>query len=184
MNIGILTKPIMVASISSLLVAAPVRSELLAPVCCPGQTIQQSPDNYAVSIYGHQVSLLRKQVKQFLTLTDNWDGYGAVAPSQEAINNVVNLMSRLPDEWVLCLHQDDLTPSPYGTISLEWAKGDDYVSVEVGDALWAFTAEIAGSVMSHPNEIYPNEVLRQSVEKYLALLCPDAATHDASGYSA
>ena len=82
------------------------------------------------------------------------------------------------------LHKDDLTPSPYGTITLEWATAGDYVSVEVGDAAWAFTAEIDGMLRSNPNETYPNEMLRQRVEEVLVMLYPDADPHNAPSYTA
>ena len=183
MNIGTLTRPIVAASFT-LFATIPVKWELLAPVDYPGQTTQQSPDYYPTSVHGHHVGLLCKHVHGFAALGDDWDGYGAVPPSAEAIGNVMDLLNALPGEWAMQLHQDDLTPSPYGTITLEWAREQDYVSVEVGDTSWAFTAEIGGELRSNPNETYPNELLRQRVEEALAILYPDAVPHDAPSYTA
>lgn len=183
MNIVNLTRPILAASFT-LFATTSIKQELLPPVECPGQTTQQSPDYYATSVYGHHIGLLCKHVHGFSALTDDWDGYGAVPPSAAAMGNVIDLLNGLPGEWSMRLHKDDLTPSPYGTITLEWATDGDYVSVEVGDTAWAFTAEIDGTLRSNPNETYPNEMLHQRVEEALAMLYPDAAPHNAPSYTA
>lgn len=183
MNISNLIRPIAAASFS-LLATTTVKQELLRPVAFPGQTVQHSPDEYATSLHGHYLGRLCQQVQQFLVLPDNWDGYGAVAPSPAAGGNVIDLLNRLPGEWVLRLPPDGLTPSPYGTIVLEWAREQDYLSVEVGDTAWSFTAEMAGRPQLSLTEIYPNQELWQRAIGLLALLYPDAASHNAPGYTA
>lgn len=183
MNISTLIRPVAAVSFS-LLTTATVKQELLRPVAFPGQAVQQSPDAYATSLLGHHIGLLSRQLQDFGLLPDNWDGYGAVAPSRAAVGNVLDLLTRLPGEWALRLHTDSLTPSPYGTIALEWEHGQAYLSVEVGDAAWSFTADMAGQSQFASPVHYPNHELWQRVTDLLAHLYPDAAPHNAPAYTA
>lgn len=182
MNSHSLTRPALAFSLAILV--APVKQELLRPVPVPGQPVQQSPADQAVSLRHHQVGLLCQHLHSFEQLGDNWDGYGAVPPSTQALRNAMELLNGLAGEWVLRLHPDDLTPTPYGTITLEWATATDYVSVEVGDAQWACTAELAGELQSSPNAEYPNASLRQRVEQVLQALFPHAVPQDVPAYTA
>lgn len=183
MNFSSILRPVATASFS-LLATAAVKAELLRPVEVPGQAVQQSPDAFATSMHAHCLGLLCQQVRQFGALADDWDGYGAVAPSEAATSNVLDLLSRLPGEWVLRLPLDGLTPTPYGTITLEWALAGDYLSVEVGDTAWSYTAEAAGRPQLAPATTYPNPELLARVQTLLDQIFPDAAAHNGFSYTA
>jgi len=161
-----------------------MKQAFLVPVLLPGYFTQQSPADQAVSQRHHHVGLLCKHLQSFLNLTDNWDGYGAVPPSEQAIDEVTRLLNNLPSQWALRLHSDGLTPTPYGTITLDWAVGADYVNVEVGDNQWAYTAEIGEELLSSPNTVFPNATLQQQIVQVLQALFPQVMPLDVPAYTA
>ncbi|MCI1187892.1 hypothetical protein MON38_10710 [Hymenobacter sp. DH14] len=163
---------------------ASVKAELLKPVTIPGQAVQQSPDAFITSVRTHHVGLLCQQVTRFSALAENWDGYGAVAPSAAAVGNVIDLINRLPYAWTSSLSIDGLTPTPYGTVTLEWTRGDDYLSVEVGDEDWSFIAEVKGHPQLAMAETYPNPELLTRVTSLLCELFPADDTSNGSIYTA
>lgn len=164
--------------------ASPIKAELWKPVPVPGQTVQQSPDAYITSMRRHHIGLLCQQVTQFSKLRDGWDGYGGAAPSADAIHNVMDLVNALPSEWTFHLPIDGLTPTPYGTITLEWASGNDYLSVEVGDEEWSFTSEIEGYSQVSGTEIYPNVELLARVTSLLNEIFSSVIARNESAYTA
>lgn len=113
---------------------------------------------------------LGKFVQGFAALGDNWDGYGAVPPSSQTIANVLDLLGTLPGKWRVKLHQDGLTPSPYGTITLEWERKKDWVAVEVGDTTWAITMNVNGKYQGSPNETYPTGLSTPRIEEAMTML--------------
>ncbi|GAB3728932.1 hypothetical protein GCM10027594_11020 [Hymenobacter agri] len=80
------------------------------------------------------LTMLCAKLSLLATLQDGWAGEGSVPPSKEAIAMATDFLAALEPRYVAHLNIDDVVPSPYGTISLEWMnKGREYVCVEVGD---------------------------------------------------
>ena len=181
MTIAALITPAFVSFVG---LSVPMRAELLAPVRLIGGTAWQSPADKATSLRHHHLGLLCQHLQSLEALPDNWDGRGAVPPSAQAVGHAAAFLNGLPSEWSLRLHADDLTPTPYGTITLEWAAGADYVSVEIGDDQWAYTAELGGQAHGGPNASHADTGLHVAVEEVLRTLFPDAVPHDADPYTA
>lgn len=114
----------------------------------------------AVSPVAHIVKL-RERITAFENLVDNWDGYGAAELSNQAVNNALSLLRLINYESLVYLHEDDIIPSTYGTISLEWFNNRrDNVCIEIGDSEIAFFYDVEGiKGGSENNQAFtPNEI--------------------------
>ena len=181
MILAALTTPVFLSFVA---LSVPMRTELLPPVRLVGGTAWQSPADQATSLRHHHLGLLCQHLQSFEALGNNWDGHGAVPPSAQAVGHAMTLLNELPGEWVLRLHTDDLTPTPYGTLTLEWATGPEYVSLEIGDDQWAYTAEVGGELHRSPNIAYADAAVQYTVSQALQALFSDAVPHDADPYTA
>lgn len=105
-------------------------------------------------------------INQFKQISENWDGYGASAPSLLTINNAINFLKLLPLYYQKLLNHDEIGITPYGTIVLEWFNDkNNFVSIEVGKSKIGFFSEtpdrenpLEQSLEFTPNEI-PHQVL-------------------------
>ena len=63
-------------------------------------------------------------------LADGWAGPDSVPPAQAVLSHAYALLGLLPHEDVLALQADDIVPTPYGTLTLDWGEE---ISVELGN---------------------------------------------------
>lgn len=71
--------------------------------------------------YYENMSILR----EFLDLEDNWDEYGALAPSEDIVMFVMTILSELPK-------QPDVFPTPEGHVQLEYVIGRNrHLNIEI-----------------------------------------------------
>jgi hypothetical protein len=153
--------------------ASSFRTELMTPVRYAGQEALKPQADYIVSTHQHYVGILCDEVEKMQSLLDGWDGYGGVAPSSSATENVINILTRLPVSWAMRLKQVDMTPTPYGTITLEWQPGrTEYIGIEVGDATWALFGQVGGRILNGPVEFYSVDSSIQALEAALQELYP------------
>jgi hypothetical protein len=62
----------------------------------------------------------------------NWDGQDAVQIKREVIKNTVLFLEIIGEKRINYLDLDNIMPTPYGTIELDWQKPDYLISVEIG----------------------------------------------------
>jgi hypothetical protein len=67
-------------------------------------------------------------------LAPNWDGYGALPVSDEAMGNSKEALLRL----LRYAPTPDITPNPNGTISFEWTSGQGEAHLEIGKTRFSF----------------------------------------------
>jgi len=72
---------------------------------------------------------LSDEIRAFLDLGEDWDGMGAIPPSESLVQSVLELTECLRGQGHPPVTRATTTPS--GTIILEWQVGGDYVEVEV-----------------------------------------------------
>ncbi len=72
---------------------------------------------------------LSDEIRAFLDLGEDWDGMGAIPPSESLVQSVLELIECLRGEGHPPVTRATATPS--GTIILEWQGGGDYVEIEV-----------------------------------------------------
>jgi len=74
-----------------------------------------------------------KRIEGFQSLRDNWDGYGAYAPSGAVCNHATLLINQLaldfPD-----VPSPDISPSSNGTVIFSWETGLGEAVLEIGEA--------------------------------------------------
>jgi hypothetical protein len=154
-----------------------INVELLMPVRYAGQVALKSQADYVVSTHQHYVGLLCHQVESFKSLPDGWDGYDGVAPSETVVDNTLRLMPLLPSVWALRLKQEDITPTPYGTITLEWQPGcEQYFGIEIGERNWAAFGKLDGRIVSDNVDGAYHKHMLSSIGIYLQMLYPEVSS--------
>ena len=101
-----------------------------------------------VTKYSQDTSSKVARIKSIITriesirrFSDNWDGYGAIIPKYKVLQNTYQFLNLLPNNISLALQPDHISPTPYGTIQLDWRKGSALISVEVGISKIGFFSE-------------------------------------------
>lgn len=87
------------------------------------------------------VFLIENRLRSFANLGFNWDGYHGVPPTRSVVNAIqfYRFLPRILQERILT---DHISPTPYGTITLEWANGDFFISIEIGENKIGFFSEL------------------------------------------
>jgi len=83
----------------------------------------------------------KNRISEISNLTDNWDGYGAVAPDKEVVNNSFRFLDTLAKFGVNNIASDDIYPMPYGSIVMELNSPNGMVSIEIGKHKIGFFTE-------------------------------------------
>ena len=78
-------------------------------------------------------------------LKDNWDGYNGLASDTIIIDKVEEFIKNLPQKYLDSLSEDGIFPNPHGTISVEWRKGYNVVSIEFGKTTSSFYSVLDGN---------------------------------------
>ena len=66
------------------------------------------------------------------TLTDDWNGFGAQPPDPQLIDNAIDLLRWLQGETDFG-PPSRVTPSPVGSVVIEWQRDRDYLEAELGE---------------------------------------------------
>lgn len=92
-----------------------------------------------------QVKRFNNILQEFSQLEDNWCGRGSCSPKEITIQNTRILLRQIKEEHLNLLIDDDFTPSPYGTISIDFIDQlHDELSLEVGKDSFGMCGEIQG----------------------------------------
>ncbi len=116
------------------------------PIYISNQWNPQACQNYLLNE-------LTGYVKNFNNLPINWAGEGTEAVSDIVINNVLNFLIQIGEEYLGHLSQNSVVPTPYGTVNLDWQNSYGSVSVEIGKSRMAFVAEIADTPPLYFNDL-------------------------------
>ena len=84
-------------------------------------------------------SKLRQELRSYVNLGHNWDGDGARAPSEEAVNDALTFLDGRPDDIPLPYPEEGVD----GDVGVYWDNGQAQVFVEVsfeGDGTCAYFA--------------------------------------------
>ena len=87
---------------------------------------------------------LLKDILSFKSLTESWDGYGAVPLEIESATNSIQLLDLIGENTFCTV--SDFYPNPNGTITFEWHNSEnEMVSLEVGNNSFSYFVEMASS---------------------------------------
>jgi hypothetical protein len=97
------------------------------------------PYQVSNSIFSVWKEMLQERIRELGNIKDNWDGYGAIVPSEKVINNTIDFTFSIPDKIALKLYPDNIDPTPNGTITLDWINQDDEkLSLEIGGKYFGY----------------------------------------------
>lgn len=90
---------------------------------------------------------IRKKILDFASLSDNWDGYGGVAPKLYVIRKAIFFLDLLPKSLYSLLIEDDIVCTPHGTIVFDLANYGRTLSIEIGDRSIGYFMEQNGAYL-------------------------------------
>jgi hypothetical protein len=121
-------------------------STLSIPVCANPLDMNYSKESVSTSIgiagFSKPVTFhpFDERLKKILSLSNNWDGYDASSIDISVYCNTRDFLEKLDDKFLDCLKEENILPTPYGTITLDFESEDNLVSVEIGkDQIGFFT---------------------------------------------
>lgn len=84
---------------------------------------------------------LKNRISEISHLQYNWNGEGAVVPSEQVIKNTFKFLDCISIYgYTNYVKPNDIVPTPYGTIDIDFETGQGIVSVEIGkDQIGFFT---------------------------------------------
>ncbi len=84
---------------------------------------------------------LKNRISEIKQLNNNWNGDGAVVPSETVINNAFKFLDCiLIHGYIYYIKPEDIVPTPYGTIDMDFETKLGLVSIEIGrDQVGFFT---------------------------------------------
>lgn len=114
-----------------------------------GDNYNDTNDCYLEPItYTTEMEKISSKLEEFLRLKKGWDGYSAVVPKEQTIENVLLVVQNLKDKYLKLLNEEDIVPSPYGTISLYFDDANNNeLSVEFGREFIGISGEINGEAV-------------------------------------
>ncbi|MCQ3807924.1 MAG: hypothetical protein OXB92_05755 [Acidimicrobiaceae bacterium] len=117
----------------------------------PLEPIGWSPQLFA----GLKMAALRQIEHQLRSITDNWDGYHAKAPSTEAIATTLTVL----DSLLPVIPFPNVCPSTDGGVILEWESSDAGVLLIIESAYEIeTTVDLEGSRFEGPIEAVMSEL--------------------------
>lgn len=118
------------------------------------------------------VFLIENKLKSFANLIYNWDGYNAIPTNGKVVVNTMQFFKSIPKILQEKILIDHITPTPYGTITLEWTNNESFVSIEIGENKIGFFSELPNGTAPqlesknfNPNLI-PDELVAAFEELY------------------
>jgi hypothetical protein len=85
---------------------------------------------------------LLKNILSFKSLTESWDGFGAIPLEIESATNSIQLLDLIGEDIFCTLN--NFYPNPNGTISFEWENlENEIISLEVGNKTFSYFVEMS-----------------------------------------
>lgn len=130
--------------------------------------IENEKDN--LEIYGSPINFnptenLLSHLQQIEFLEDNWDGYGAILPTANIFFYMKKFLVETPPVLLKSLEEDDIYPTPHGTLIINWESNNDIVSLEIGEEYSGFYCEFSDGFQDEDENI-----LSVSVAKNVKLI--------------
>ena len=82
-----------------------------------------------------------QKLSKIYYLPKNWDGYNASVISRTVFDNSCAFLQKIDNSIENLLSEDDIVPTPYGTIVMDFIKDENLVSVEIGEDTIGFFTE-------------------------------------------
>ena len=74
----------------------------------------------------------RNHLNYLSALESNWDGYGALQPDKTALDSTARFIEKVEEAGLSkFLDEDNITPTPYGTIDVDLVSDNGIISVKI-----------------------------------------------------
>jgi len=122
------------------------------------------------------LNAVRTKIRSFTRLANNWDGYGAIPVSLDVSDACLRFLKLLPETYLEHLDPENMSPTPYSTVTIDWEQGDSYfVTVEIGKSKANFFARLPfGKTLENEHldiagEDFPADLLEALQHLYVPL---------------
>ena len=117
--------------------ATEARIDSVIPPPAPSN-VHQAPSTMVHSDFSQEESRLRAKLDSYGALEDDWDGEGATAPSNAAVEDVLEFLDARPDDIPLPLPE----VASIGDIGIYWDRDGIFAEVQFeGDRNYSFYAQ-------------------------------------------
>lgn len=99
-------------------------------------------DNYTVE-------QITADVLSFISLKENWDGFGAYPLEKVVAVNALSVINPLGTE--IAGNISDVYPNSHGTVSCEWESESSFLSLEIGNSTFSYYKEYKGKTLYYDN---------------------------------
>jgi hypothetical protein len=116
---------------------APIEAVVKDSFIAKQEELQVYTEPISSPLKKYTTDFLFSHLAELLSLEGNWSGPGSVGPSEEAVVRAAFFLQVLaPEKSQLYLKKDDISPTPYGTIVVDWRnfKKNILLSIEIGDS--------------------------------------------------
>lgn len=99
-------------------------------------------DTISKNLINSPDTALKNRISEIRLLQYNWNGEGAVVPSEQVIKNAFKFLDCiLAHGYTNYISPEDIVPTPYGTIDMDFETGQGLVSIEIGKENIGFFTE-------------------------------------------
>lgn len=81
----------------------------------------------------NKITKISERLDLIVSLSDNWDGYGACEIDKIVANNLRFILKTLDPNFIYSIKVSNIIPTANGTIMLEWNTKDAYLLLDIGE---------------------------------------------------
>ncbi len=104
----------------------------------------------SVRILNH-IDQIFERMNAIANLPENWNGQGASIINRQTLQNSLKFLSIVGENITMSLDSENIMPTPYGTIELEWRTNDKLLSIEIGINKIGFFSQFPDQNNPHSN---------------------------------
>ena len=110
-----------------------------------------------------------QRLKEIEALQNDWCEPGSIPPLPQTIKEVKDFLRTLSEEDLANLDEDCITPTPYGSITIEFSKNLYFINIEFGKTNAGFFAILPGEEKYYGDLDYPIENNKELYEHLKSL---------------
>lgn len=114
----------------------------------------------------------QQRLAKIYCLENNWDGKNACALDLLVYSNTNEFLSKIDCKILDFLNEQSILPTPYGTMTLDFEKNNNLVSIEIGENQIGFFTDFQTEENSSADNIdFPRNKIPEVLKQALLNLC-------------